>query len=221
MLQENFRIFLKDLSQNNHREWFHANKKRYEKEMKKPFQVLVRDLITGIQTSFDPEIQIQPKDAIFRINRDIRFSKDKTPYKTHASAIISKMGRKGKEYPGYYVHIDIGALMLGGGAYFLPKEALFKVRQHIQNHPNKFRSIIENKNFIEKFGTVKGDKNKRIPKEFKQAFEKESLIANKQFYFMAELPPTEIHRADFVDFVIDYLKAGKVLNDFLVEALNK
>lgn len=219
MLQENFRTFLKELAQNNQREWFHANKKRYEQEMKNPFKGLVQALITKMQTSFAPDIQILPKDAIFRINRDIRFSKDKTPYKTHASAIISKMGRKGKDYPGYYLHIDIGSLMMGGGAYFLDKTALQKVRQHIQLHPQEFRAIIEDKNFVEKYGEIKGDKNKRLPKEFKEAVKNEPLLANKQFYFMAELPPTEIHRADFVDFALDYYQTGKPLNDFLLAGI--
>ena len=110
--------YLKDLSKNNNREWFHANKKAYEKDLKKPFQNLVQQLIDTFQRH-DPDIQIQPKEAIFRINRDIRFSKDKTPYKTHVSAIISPKGRKGKEYPGFYFHFEAGRLMMGGGAYFL------------------------------------------------------------------------------------------------------
>ncbi len=99
-LNKNFLSYLKDLKNNNNRDWFHENKKRYESDLKKPFLQLLEQLIQRLQ-SFSPEIQITPKEAIFRINRDIRFSKDKSPNKTHVAAILSKYGRKSKGYPGY------------------------------------------------------------------------------------------------------------------------
>ena len=86
---KDFAAFFKDLEKNNNREWFHENKKRYEDSVKNPFHNFVEELIGGLSDIF-PTLTIQPKDAIFRIHRDVRFSKDKTPYKIHASALISE-----------------------------------------------------------------------------------------------------------------------------------
>ena len=112
MLSKNALDFLKELSKNNNREWFHANKKRYEADLKKPFEAFIGQLIESFNR-IDPSIEIQPKEAIFRIYRDTRFSKDKTPYKTHVGAIISKYGRKGKEYPDI-IHMNDGAVATSG-----------------------------------------------------------------------------------------------------------
>ncbi len=217
ILDKDFLAFLKDLSKNNNREWFHANKKRYEASLKKPFAALVDAVIEELNKKED--IPIAAKDAIFRINRDVRFSKDKSPYKTHVAAIISKNGRKDKAYPGYYLHIAQGSMMIGGGAYFLEKEALYSVRQHISLHPTRFAKILKNKDFVTHFETIKGEQNKRIPKEFREAAEKQPLIANKQFYYMAELDPKLCLQEDIIQLIRKHCKAGKVLNDFLIEAI--
>ncbi|MFK8103963.1 MAG: DUF2461 domain-containing protein [Saprospiraceae bacterium] len=218
MLHPDFLEFLKDLTNNNQRDWFHANKKRYEKTLKEPFKELVQTLIKGTQ-KFDPTVQIEPKDAIFRINRDIRFSADKSPYKTHVSALISKGGRRDKTLPGYYLQIGQGSLMIGGGAYFLEKEMLQKVRTHILQNPSVIGKIEKSKAFTEKFGEIKGDKNKRYDKSFMAIADQQPLIANKQFYFMAELDPKLVLEKDFVKMVLSYFKTGKRLNDFIIEAL--
>ena len=220
MIDQTSLNFLKDLKQNNNREWFHANKKRYEAELKGPFQELVARLIEAFQ-EVDPAIQIPPKDAIFRINRDTRFSKDKSPYKTNVGAIISRYGRKSKEYPGFYVHIEPGNIMMGGGAYFLPKEALYKVRNHIALHLKEFKKILTDKTFTEKFGTIKGEQNKRLPKEFQSVQTEEPLIANKQFYFMAEMDPKAALKEGLVALGASHFKAGYQVNRFLVEAMDR
>lgn len=213
IITKELQLYLKDLSKNNNRDWFHQNKKRYETNVKKPFYNLITELAQA------QGYNLQAKDAVFRINRDIRFSKDKSPYKTNVGAIISEYGRKGKEQPGFYIHIETGSLMIGGGSYFVDKDALQKIRQHIQNNLSTFNNIINNKDFVEKFGNIKGDKNVRIPKEFKETAEQQALIANKQFYFMAELAPDNVVREDLVSFIVSYFKAGQPLNDFLQEAI--
>lgn len=218
MLSQASLDFLRDLAQNNNREWFHENKKRYEKDLKKPFQNQVQTLINVFQ-QHDPEIQIEPKQAIFRINRDTRFSKDKTPYKTNVAAIISKEGRKGKEYPGFYFHFEFGMLMMGGGAYFLEKDALQRVREQIVQQPERFESIVTDANFIKHYEELKGEKNKRLPKEFKAFAERQPLIANKQYYAMAELDPKLVLQDDFPAIAESYFKALQPLNQFLAEAI--
>jgi uncharacterized protein (TIGR02453 family) len=219
LTQESF-DFLRDLSRNNNRDWFHTNKKRYEQHLKEPFKAFVQALIDTFQ-KHDPSIQIAPKDAIFRINRDIRFSKDKSPYKTQCLGHhLPREGRKGKEYPGFYLHVEYGRLMMGGGAYFVEKETLYQIRQSIAHQSgSRFQSIYTAPAFVEKYETIQGDQHKRLPKEFKDLAEKEPLIANKQFYMMAELDPAHILADDVLDFVESYYLAGKPLSDFLAEAM--
>jgi hypothetical protein len=96
-----FNAFFMDLAKNNNKEWFDANRKRYESSVKKPFHAFVGEAIQRIG-KLDRTVAIEPKEAIFRINRDIRFSKDKTPYKLSCSAIISPAGRKDHAVPGLY-----------------------------------------------------------------------------------------------------------------------
>lgn len=210
--------FLKDLGQNNNREWFLANKKRYETEVKKPFEELVGQMIRSFQR-FDDRIQLQPKDAIFRINRDIRFSQDKSPYKTHLSAVISPKGRKGKEYPGFYFQLEYGALMMGGGAYFLEKDTLGNLRRFIVRHPDRFRKLATDPDFLKYCGPIQGEKNKILPAELKAAAEKEPLLYNKQFYYMAEMDPALVLKRDFIDLATTHFKAAQALNAFLAEGM--
>ncbi|MFN0037722.1 MAG: DUF2461 domain-containing protein [Saprospiraceae bacterium] len=218
MLHSDFLQFLYDLSQNNNRDWFEKNKKRYEASVKKPFEGLVGEVIERLR-AFEPGFQIQPKDCIHRIYRDTRFSADKTPYKTHVSAVFTQKGRQTMEQPGYYLHMEFGNLTLGGGAYFLEKEPLAKVRTAIAQDPEAFRSLVFEKNFAEKYGEIKGEKNKVLPPEFKEAAKKEPFLANKQFYFMTELEPEISLRPQLADFVADYFRAGRALNEFLRKAI--
>ncbi|MDX1943168.1 MAG: DUF2461 domain-containing protein [Saprospiraceae bacterium] len=220
MLTQQSLDFLKDLSKNNNREWFEANKKRYEKDLKKPVEEVIGKIIQEIQ-KIDPAVAITPKKAIFRIYRDIRFSKDKSPYKTHVGAVVSPGGTQLKEYPGIYIHVESGSLMIGGGAYFLETQPLYQLRQYIVHHIDEFNSLISEPNFKAKYGELKGEKNKKLPLEFQEVAEKQPLLYNKQFYFMAELDPKNAIREDFVDFVMEHYRASKPFNDFLIEALTR
>ncbi|MEL7120100.1 MAG: DUF2461 domain-containing protein [Bacteroidota bacterium] len=213
-MDQNVLNFLKDLSKNNYREWFHENKKRWEKEAKKPFQAFVAHLIEKIQ-EVDPELVTTSKESIFRIHRDTRFSKDKTPYKTHLSAFISRHGKKNKELPGFYIQLGPGSLMMGGGAYFMETATLKRLREHISLHPQEFHNLVTDANFLEKFEEIKGEKHKRIPKEYRDFHETQPLIANKQFYYMAEMDPNTITQDNFIDIAFEHYKVGRPLNEFL------
>ncbi len=212
--------YLYELSQNNNRDWFEKNKKRYEANLKKSFEAFVGELILRLK-SFEPDFQIQPKDCIHRIYRDTRFSADKTPYKTHVSAVFTPRGRQTMDVPGYYMQLSYGSLMIGGGAYFLDKEPLTKVRTAIMQDTEAFRSLVFTGEFFDKFGELKGDKNKVLPPAFKEAAKKEPLIANKQFYFMAELDPELCLQPDFPEFVAAYFQAAQPINAFFRDAIGK
>lgn len=214
-----FLAFFKDLSQNNTTAWFDQNRKTYEKEVKEPFKNFVGEMITRIQ-KHQSDIKIAPADAIFRINKDIRFSKDKTPYNTHVSANISSQGRKSKEEPGFYFQFSHDKIMIYGGAYLVEPDALKKIRSTIAANPKAFAAAYNDKDFKEKFGSIQGEKNKKIPDEFKAAAEKEPLIANKQFFFGAELKAKHLTENDLADTLMEYYKAGKKMNDYLRKAMS-
>ncbi len=219
MLTQDTLQFLRDLSKNNNREWFHTNKKRYEKELKNPWKQFIQEVIDHLAIE-DPSIQIPSKDAVFRIARDTRFSKDKTPYKTNVGALISAEGRRAKEKPGMYIHLEPGMLMLGGGAYFMEKETLYKLRKKIVEEPDRFVEIISNPTFVRHYETVKGAKNKRLPKEFAEAAVAQPLLFNKQFYYMSEHPGTTILQEDIINIILEHYRAGKPLSDFVREAMD-
>ncbi|MEI6410461.1 MAG: DUF2461 domain-containing protein [Bacteroidota bacterium] len=218
MIQADFLQYLYELNQNNNKDWFDKNKTRYENAVKKPWEQTVAAVIERIR-SFDPSIQANAKDCIHRIYRDTRFSADKTPYKNNVGAIVTRTGKKDMEYPGYYLHVEFGTLMLGGGAYFLEKESLHRVRTAIAQDPEEFRSLIDAPDFVQNFGELKGERNKVLPAEFKAIAQKEPLIAGKQFYFMAEMDPEIVLRADFAEFAAGYFKAAYELNTFLRKAI--
>ncbi len=206
--------FFKGLSQHNNKEWFDKNRKIYEKEVKKPFSDFVGEMIERI-SQYEPEIQIKPSDAIMRINNDIRFSKDKSPYKSYVAANISKYGKKDKSYPGFYFQLSPEKIEVFGGAYMIDKERLQNIRDHIAAHTKDFSSVYNNEAFKAKFGKIRGEQHKRLPKEFQEIAEKESLIANKQFYYTAELPASLITSEKLPNELMEYYLTGKKLNDFL------
>lgn len=210
--------FFKDLAANNNRDWFHENKNRYEADVKKPFENFIQAVIDRMKDE-GYETEISPKDAIFRINRDIRFSKDKSPYKLNRSAICSKYGRKDKSYPGLYLDFGPEKVWIGGGAYFLDKDMLYDVRDHISQNPKKARKVLDNAELKSHFGEVLGEKNKIIPKEFKPMLEEVPEIANKQFYYMSEHRPDIILTDQILDVVIDHWKASREMEQFLIEGM--
>lgn len=222
MLSTDFLQYLYELSQNNNKDWFERNKPRYEAAVKKPFEAMVADIIKQIAT-FDPAYAaLTPKECIFRIYRDVRFSADKMPYKTHVSAAFSLKNKKlavSADYSGYYLQIGFGNLLIGGGAYSLDKPTLHQVRTAIAQDPTTFRALLAEPDFIAKYGELQGERNKVMPAEFKEAVKTEPLLAMKQYYFMVEMDPEAILRSDFPAFVGEYFRAGAPLNEWLREAI--
>lgn len=215
--------FLYDLSQNNNRDWFDKNKKRYEKELKQPFEATVAAVIQTLAQEEPAYAPLTPKDCIFRIYRDTRFSKDKSPYKTNVAAAFTPKNRhKASDaisFPGYYLHLEYGNLMLGGGAYMIDKAPLQSIREAIAADPEHFTQLVTAPDFVEKYGSIRGEANKVLPPEFKTLAKQVPLIAHKQFYFMSEMDPETVLRPDFPAFAADYFRAGRALNEFLRVAM--
>ena len=217
-LPKEYFAFFKGLEKNNNKEWFDDHRKDYEKFVKVPFKDLVAEVIEAVR-AFEPELQQQPKDALFRINRDIRFSKDKTPYKTRLAAHVSKYGKKEMGKPGLYFEIGANGGGIAGGAYMPDKELLTLYRDLIMHEGADLRKALKRKAFVEKFGEIQGEKNKVLPAEFKEAAKKEPLIYNKQFFWWTTVPKSAFAGKDPVKEILSYYKAGKPLHEFFERVL--
>ncbi|WP_462252804.1 DUF2461 domain-containing protein [Ekhidna sp.] len=211
--------FLSDLAKHNKKEWMDDNKKRY-KHAKEQVIELVSELIQ--QTAdFDPSLAgIDPRKTLFRINRDIRFSKNKDPYKTNFGAAIVDGGRQSGN-PGYYLHIMPGNNFAGGGVYQPSSDKLQKVRQEIDYNGNEIRSIIDNKAFKETFGEPYGDDRlKTAPKGYPKDHENIDLLQLKHYVFMRQLTDKETTSSNIVSQVVETYKTLYPFNKFLLKALD-
>ncbi len=211
---DKFIEYFYSLEKNNNREWFKQNKDTFTKFVKEPFDFFIEALLNSVK-EIDDCIQITPKEAIFRIYKDVRFSKDKTPYKTNVSAIISEKGRKDFSSPGIYLELSKNGINFYGGVHFLERSQLQNLRKFICNNLDEFHSLINNNKFKRNFGEILGDKNKRIPSEFKEFFETEPLIANKQFYFLKLISKDKLLSKNLLKTIMDLYVIAKPLNDFL------
>lgn len=212
-----FISFFSELAENNHKEWFDANRSRYENFVKVPFKAFVGELLLRLR-QHDPHLLPDVAQAMFRINRDIRFSKDKAPYKLHMGALLGRYGRKNLEYPAFYFELRADAIMFASGAYSPGKEYIERIRYHIAEHPHDFMEVLEDKSFVAKYGKLKGLQNKKVPADLKEAFLKQPYIANKEFYCMSEIPSVSITSEDLMDVVEAYFLSALPLNRFLQEA---
>jgi uncharacterized protein (TIGR02453 family) len=207
--------FLSDLKKHNEREWFAANRKRYE-DARKNFTDLIQAVINEI-TTFDPILKgLEAKSCIYRINRDIRFSNDKSPYKSHFGAFILRGGNKNMHsLAGYYIHVEPGNSMLAGGAYMPPTSRLSVVREKIDEQGNELMKIISNKEFIRYFGELEGEKLKTAPKGYPKDHKYIELLKFKSFLATKLMSDAEVLRKDYFSSIISGCRAMKPLIDFL------
>lgn len=216
---ENFLNFLAELSIHNDREWFNANKSRFKKEVEEPFLKFIETMIDRVQ-AVDPSIVLMPKDAIFRIYRDTRFSTDKTPYKTHTAALIAPGGRKAMHPEGMYLQMSYDSFGIYGGAYMPDKVALQRIRESIAADLSGFEALINEADFKEKFGEIQGEENKRLPSELMEAAQKQPLLFKKSFYFVHEFKPETILRDDLPELLMEYYLTGRPVTRFLAKAIS-
>ncbi len=207
--------FLNGLKHNNNREWFIKNQPGY-REAKNNFELFVQDIINEIVV-FDPIMKgLEVKNCVYRINRDIRFSNDKTLYKSHLGAFIVRGGKKnGDKFAGYYFHIEPGNSMIAGGAYMPPSPWLTAIRENISDEPEKFLKIIAEKNFVRYFGQIEGEKLKSAPKGYKADHPHIDHLKFKSYLVTSQVSDEDALDPGFIHHVIDVFKAMKPLNDFL------
>jgi len=206
--------FFIELAPNNNKDWFDENRKRYEKSVKEPFKDFVNHLIKKL-TEIDPDFsEIEAKDCIFRINRDIRFSKEKQPYKLQVSAVVAPEGKKSKAINGVYFEISPEHLRVYGGVYEIEKDDLLNLRIGLTENLDAFKKLYNDPKFVKMYGELRGTKNKVLPKEIKEFTEKEPLLFNKQFYFFTEFTPETILFDNLDELIIDCYQVGKPIQDF-------
>ena len=171
--------FLGKLKENNNREWYHANKSLYQ-EAKAEFEHLT-ELLIHETSKFDRSILgLTPKECIFRIFRDVRFSKDKSPYKTNFGTFLTPGGRKAGN-AGYYLHIEAGASFIATGIYMPPSNVLRAIRKDIYEHYEEYMEILAQPDLKSHFGEVSGDKLKTPPRGFNKDFEGIEHLKFKSF----------------------------------------
>ena len=216
-IQKSTLVFLTDLKNHNDKEWFNENRKRYE-AARTNFESFVQAIIDEISV-FDPILKgLEAKSCTYRINRDIRFSNDKTIYKTHLGAFIVRGGkRNGDRFAGYYFHVEPGNSMIAGGAYVPPMPWLSAIREKIGEQGDSLVKIIREKEFIKHFGEIEGEKLKSSPRGFSADHRHIELLKLKSFLVSEQISDSMVTSAKCFEFVISSCRAMRPLNDFLNE----
>lgn len=210
--------FLKDLDANNNRDWFQANKKRFDSAQDN--LTAFTDYLIGEIGKFDDAVAtLDPKSCVFRIYRDVRFSKDKSPYKTNLGSYISPGGRKSMQ-PGYYFHVQPGQSFIAGGKHMPDGPETLKIRNAIANNTDEFLKIVEKKSFKDQFGELRGDRLKSAPKGFDPAHKALEYLKLKEFMGFAELHDDKfVTSAEFSKFLVKTMKEMYPLVAFLRKTL--
>ena len=189
--------FLRNLQRNNRREWFQPRKEKYEALIKAPMMDLVGCLNEEL-ASFAPNYLTLPQKAIYRIYRDTRFSKDKTPYKTHISCIFPRVTAVKRAGAVFYFHFTIKELLIFGGVYGPEREELIAYRALIQERHQELENILSNKKLRNMLGTLQGEAMTRMPKGYPVDHPAESLLRQKQWYLESTLDVSVVTSARLV-----------------------
>ena len=205
--------FLFLLKNNNNREWFNENKQLYE-DAKNKFEDFVNILIPNIK-EFDKEINVtSAKECTYRIYRDVRFAKNKEPYKPNMGAYISMGGKKSK-FAGYYFHLEHEGSFAGGGIYSPEPKVLKLVRDDIFHAPQSIKTVLNNKKFKNTFPVMYGDKLKTAPRGFPKDFSDINLLNYKNYVVVKNLKNEDILSNNFFENLLETFKTQKPLNDYL------
>lgn len=209
--------FLGDLSEHNSREWFDNKRPVYE-EARSTFERFIDALIDELRT-FDNLQGLSAKECIFRIYRDVRFSKDKTPYKTNFSAVIAPGGKKSLQQ-GYYVSIEPhGRSMIAGGLHMPTSEQISRFRQVIARDASAFKTITGDKGFVQQFGKIEGERLKTAPKGIDRNHPEIELLQLKDVTAIHTFHDHELPAGDFLERVAAVCRAMRPFLDYLDEIL--
>jgi uncharacterized protein (TIGR02453 family) len=207
MIREATFEFLRNLEENNNREWFTENRTIYE-QAKADFAEF-SDTILGKLKEIEPDFgNTQVKDCIFRINRDIRFSKNKAPYKNNFSVAFGPGGRHSGRID-YYFQLQNNETFIGAGMWQPSTTNLAKFRQELDYNPELLKGIIEDPIFKRTFPIIHGEKLKRPPKNYSDNHPEIELLKCKELFFVRKYPNIEILKTDFADVLFEHMKVIK------------
>jgi uncharacterized protein (TIGR02453 family) len=210
--------FFRGLRRNNTRAWFQDHKPEYERFVKEPFADFVGEMIERI-AAVDPAMRCEPREAIFRLARDTRFSKDKTPYKTHVGAVLGPDGRKTRR-AAFYFQLGAEGIGIAGGVYQPDRDQLYAIREAIRDRGASLDRLLRDRTFRRVWGTLQGDRNVRLPPVFADAAARFPLLYHKQFYTWAEYDdPGSVLRRDLAPFLVRHYRAGREVFDWLSRAV--
>jgi len=220
MLQNSTLKFLKELSKNNNKPWFEAHRKQYE-DAKNDFAGFVQSIIQA-HSKKDPSIaHLKAKDCMFRINRDVRFSKDKSPYKNNMGAYLNKGGKK-SIFGGYYFHCQPGESFVGGGLWMPMPTELSKVRQEIDYNFDAFKKILTSKKFKSVYDGLSKDSEytlTRVPKGYEPDNPAAEYLKLKSFVAMVSLKDTELTSKDLSKKVLAAFEALHPMLQFINQSI--
>ena len=212
--KDNFE-FLNKLQKNNNREWFNAHKDEYLQQHEN--MIAFADDVLLAMHQHDNIETLSGKKSLYRIYRDVRFSKNKAPYKTHWAGGFKRATKELRG--GYYFHIEEGNTMVGGGFWGPDKDDLLRIREDIAGNASELRSVLADKTFINTFGKLEGDQLKTCPKGFDKEHPAVDLLRYKQFIISKKFTDKEVLSPDFAAKVSDTFKAMRPFLDYMSMAV--
>lgn len=211
--------FLKDLKKSNNKEWFDANRNRYELA-KTEYFLFVEEVLEQMKKVDASLSELQAKQCVFRINRDVRFSKNKEPYKTNFGASFSKGGKK-VQCAGYYFHLEPGATFIGGGFWMPMAPELKKIRMEIDYNLDEFNAILNNKVFKKQFSMLdQEEKLSRPPQGYEADNPALELLKLKSHVVMASVTDAALQEKNLASVVVSHFKTMMPLIHFLNRAID-
>ena len=211
MLHPSIFPFLDELRENNNRDWFKANKHKHDEA-----RAHVVQFTQALFECLSDENQLD-RQKVFRVYRDVRFSKNKTPYKSHFGIGFHRI--KPQFRGGYYLHLEPGAAFIGAGFWGPNKDDLFRVRKEIEMDPEYFEKMSSAKTLTETWGTMKGDQLKTAPKGFDKEHPGIKNLRFKQYIFTKEIPDELLYDKNFEQWMVDHFNAIRPFLDYMGEVL--
>ena len=212
--------FLRELAQHNHKEWFDAHRDWYGQE-KERFRNFTQELIDGV-ACFEPQVAgVSVRQSVFRINRDVRFSKDKRPYKINFASSISPGGRH-SIYGNYYFHLQPDdQSFVGGGLYMPGNKILARIRQEIDYNQSDFLAVVRHCSFTKNFGQLEGERLKSAPKGYPKDHPMIEYLRMKSFVVTHRMRDDEVLNEHVKTVILQYFEAMQPLNAFLSQAVDE
>ncbi|MBC7935830.1 MAG: DUF2461 domain-containing protein [Rhizobacter sp.] len=220
MITKNILRFLSSIKKNNNKAWLDGNRPLYETS-KEEFTAEVGEILKGIAAFDNAFINLTPKECMFRLNRDVRFSKEKHPYKTNFAAYFNPAGKKG-DGAGYYIHIEPGKSFAAAGVWQPPADQLSKIRQEIDYNLDEWKKITVDKKFKQSFtnGFSMSDRLVRAPKGYEETNPAIEFLKMKNFVATCSFTDADLQDKNFVKRLVQIFQSAKLFTDFINRSLD-